>query len=77
MKPWLVVLILLAVCFGGGFALDATLGVGGLAYCITGLIALLLGIIILRKKAENANRDQVVYDDDVNVISRSRVDEEE
>ena len=63
MKPWLVVLILLAVCIGGGFALDATLGVGGLAYCITGLIALLLGIIILRKKAENANRDQVVYDD--------------
>lgn len=77
MKPWLVVLILLAVCIGGGFALDATLGVGGLAYCITGLIALLLGIIILRKKAENANRDQVVYDDDVNVISRSRVDDEE
>ena len=74
MKPWLVVLILLAVCIGGGAALSSV--IGGFAYCITGLIALLLGIIILRKKAENANRDQVVYDDNANVISRSRVDEE-
>ncbi len=75
MKNWLIWLVLIVVFVGGGFGLSAL--IGGFGYCISGLIALLFGILIFRTKAEKSNRDQVVYDDNANVISRSRVDEEE
>ena len=59
--PWIVMVVTFAVV---GVLVGIVLKVGMFGWVIAALVAVLVGIMLFKKFAENETRDQKVYDED-------------
>lgn len=67
--PWIVMVVTFAVV---GVLVGIVLKVGMFGWVIAALVAVLVGLMLFKKFAENETRDQKVYDEDKIYQNRPR-----
>ena len=67
--PWIVMVVVFGVV---GVLVGIVLKVGMFGWVIAALVAVLVGIMLFKKFAENETRDQKVYDEDKIYQNRPR-----